>query len=132
MADKEYIERKEISKLAHKLKSEFAPLHRAVIDAFIYSINNNIPTADVVEVRRGKWVLTVHKASANYRRYVTASCSECKNEGKEIWSGFFPDFPDEVAEDIILHYAEKVKLKEMGNFCPNCGADMRGNNNENL
>ena len=51
---REYIERKEISKLANKLKSEFAPLHRLVIDAFIYGINNNIPSADVVEVVKCK------------------------------------------------------------------------------
>lgn len=51
---KEYIELEAITKLAKEIKDDFAPLHRAVIDAFVYSIKTNIPTADVVEVVRCK------------------------------------------------------------------------------
>lgn len=47
---KEYIEREAITKLAKEIKDNFAPLHRAVIDAFVYGIKTNIPSADVVEV----------------------------------------------------------------------------------
>lgn len=50
----EYIEREKIVELSKILKDNFAPLHRMVIDAFIYNIDKNIPTADVVEVVRCK------------------------------------------------------------------------------
>ena len=52
---KEYIERESIIKLSKEIKDNFAPLHRKVIDAFIYNINKNIPTAKVKPVRHGEW-----------------------------------------------------------------------------
>ena len=79
------------------------------------------PTANVAEVRRGEWVLTAHKERTNYRWKVTARCSECNVEEKEIYSGLFPNYPDDMAKEIILNYAKNVKLS---NFCPNCGAKM--------
>jgi rRNA maturation endonuclease Nob1 len=53
---------------------------------------SKIPTADVVEVRRGKWI----------KRGNEKKCSECK----------------------FIYYSNNDEW----NFCPNCGADMRGKN----
>jgi hypothetical protein len=52
---KEYIEREAIIKLSKEIKNNFAPLHRKVINAFIYNIDKNIPTADVAPVIHGEW-----------------------------------------------------------------------------
>lgn len=88
-------------------------------------------TDDVVKVfvpvRHGRWILETHKERVNYRWNVTAECSECCDEKKEIYAGFFPGIPDYLAKDIILDSAKSVKLS---NYCPNCGANMRGDSDE--
>ena len=81
----------------------------------------SVPSADVAPVRHGRWILEAHDERVNYRWNVTAECSECCDEQKEIWAGFFPDFPSPIAKDVALVSAESVKLS---NYCPNCGAKM--------
>lgn len=71
---------------------------------------------------RGRWHLEAHEEHSNYRWNVTAECPYCHSEKKEIWAGFFPGFPKDLAESVSLESAKTVKLS---NFCPNCGADMR-------
>lgn len=63
----------------------------------IYRSIVETPTADVVEVRRGKWLINAD----GYHPY----CSECKLEPQG-------------------HI--------MTDFCPNCGADMRGKNTHRI
>ena len=87
----------------------------------------DIPAADVAPVVHGRWILEAHDERVNYRWNVTAECSECCDEQKEIWAGFFPNVPPPIARDVALVSAESVKLS---NYCPNCGADMRGSNDE--
>ena len=82
-----------------------------------------IQSADVVTVRHGRWILEAHDERVNYRWNVTAECSECCDEQKEIWAGFFPNVPPSIARDAALVSAESVKLS---NYCPNCGARMDG------
>ena len=93
----------------------------------VTDILNNIvkchPAADVAPVRYGKWILEAHDERENYRWNVTAECSECCDERKEIWAGFFPNVPSCIARDVALISAESVKLS---NYCPNCGAKMDG------
>ena len=80
--------------------------------------------ANGVTVReRGRWHLEAHEENANFRWNVTAECPYCHSEKKEIWAGFFPGFPKTLAEYYSLESAKTVKLS---NFCPNCGSDMRG------
>ena len=40
-------------------------------------------------VRHGRWILQANNERTNYRWNVTAECSECCDEKKEIWAGFF-------------------------------------------
>ena len=77
------------------------------------------PAIDAEPVRHGRWILKVHDERVNCRWNVTAYCSECCDEEKEIWAGFFPGVPDFMAHDISLDSAKTVKLS---NYCPNCGA----------
>ena len=87
---------------------------RAILDA---------PSADVAPVRHGRWLLEANKDKVNCRWNVTAECSNCCDEKKEIWAGFFPNVPDWLARDTALIDAKSVKLS---NYCPNCGAKMDG------
>lgn len=77
--------------------------------------------AEIQRVRHGKWLLKAYKEPVNYRWNVKAECSECCDDEKEIWAGFFPNVPDCIARDVAIQYAEEVK---MSNYCPNCGAKM--------
>ena len=81
----------------------------------------NRPSADVAPVRHGRWLLQANNERTNYRWNVTAECSECCYEKKEIWAGFFPNVPDWLARDVALESAKSVKLS---NYCPNCGCRM--------
>ena len=80
------------------------------------------PAIEAVPVVHGKWILEANKENVNYRWNVVAECSKCHHELGEIWAGFFPGVPDSIAKDVALQYAGNVKL---GNFCSNCGADLR-------
>lgn len=80
-----------------------------------------IQAADVAPVRHGRWILEAHDERVNYRWNVTAECSECCNEKKEIWAGFFAYIVPSIARSVALTSAKRVKLS---NYCPNCGAKM--------
>ena len=83
--------------------------------------DDNGDAIEISRVRHGRWILEAHDERVNYRWNVTAECSECCDEQKEIWAGFFPNVPPPIARDVALVSAESVKLS---NYCPNCGAKM--------
>ena len=66
----------------------------------------NAPTIDAEPVRHGKWIIRDNPGTGWYR----VTCSEC---GEDVTAnapciGFFPN------------------AKVTWDYCPNCGADMRG------
>ena len=87
----------------------------------VLNLINSAPTIDAEPVRHGRWILKAHDKRVNYLWTVTAYCSECCDEEKEIWSGHFPGVPDCIAKDVALDSASTVKSS---NYCPKCGAKM--------
>ena len=113
----EYIKKDELLKFKADVYDEDGHLLYAVPTGCIVAM----PPADVAPVRHGRWVLEAHDEKVNYRWNVTAECSECCDEQKEIWAGFFPSVPPSIARGVALVSAESVKLS---NYCPSCGAKM--------
>lgn len=100
---KEYIER---NALVENL-NRFAP---ECYNALLNQLITKQPAADVVEVRRGEWCLV---------EYEYLVCDRC---GHWHYTGC----------DSTSEAKEKLKNGEIPNFCPNCGADMRGETNEKM
>ena len=121
----EYIEREATIELLRSLGSRDYRREKGTIQEAIKMVSfpEYTPSADVTPVRHGRWILEAHDERVNYRWNVTAECSECCDEQKEIWAGFFPNVPPPIARDVALVSAESVKLS---NYCPNCGAKMDG------
>lgn len=64
---------------------------------FVLECIDNVPTADVRENVHGKWIIHKDSAIVHDRLITNYECSVCR-----VWSRYH------------------------SNFCPNCGADMRG------
>lgn len=120
MAD--YIDRDAVISEIERREALMVGDKRISVDAMKSFIKNR-PATDVAPVVHGRWILEAHDERVNYRWNVTAECSECCDEQKEIWAGFFPNVPSPIARDAALVSAESVKLS---NYCPNCGAKMDG------
>ena len=118
----EYIKREAALHEIERLEVLMVGDKRISVDAMKSFIKNR-PAADVAPVVHGRWILEAHDERVNYRWNVTAECSECCDEQKEIWAGFFPNVPPCIARDVALISAESVKLS---NYCPNCGSRMDG------
>ena len=82
----------------------YDPKNMSTEDA-MYIIDEQ-PTADVKEVKRGHWN-DVQYTYFGLKRY---ECSECSDD----------------------KYWKKRYLEHKESFCPNCGADMRGDTDGNL
>lgn len=126
----EYIERERLLEIIKSLIIPYAGLRsgKKVLNELLMSYREAVlekiqeaPVADVAPVRHGRWILEAHDERVNYRWNVTAECSECCDEQKEIWAGFFPNVPPSISRSVALVSAESVKLS---NYCPNCGAKM--------
>ena len=113
----EYIKKDELLKFKADVYDEDGHVLYAVPTGCIVAM----PPEDVMQVRHGRWLLQANNERTNYRWNVTAECSECCDEKKEIWAGFFPNVPDWLARDVALESAKSVKLS---NYCPNCGCRM--------
>ena len=119
----EYIEREAAYEDFEKCNSENPKWTPSRVKALIARQK----AADVAPVVHGRWILEAHDERVNYRWNVTAECSECCDEQKEIWAGFFPSVPPSIARGAALVSAENVKLS---NYCPNCGAKMDGDDGD--
>ena len=124
MAD--YIDRDAVISEIERREALMVGDKRISVDAMKSFIKNR-PAVDVAPVVHGRWILEAHDERVNYRWNVTAECSECCDEQKEIWAGFFPNVPPPIARDAALVSAESVKLS---NYCPNCGAKMDGGDSD--
>jgi hypothetical protein len=120
---KEYIEREAIIKLSKEIKDNFAPLHRKVIDAFIYYADNNLPSADVAPVVHGKWIGNKYDWDNDYNppevkdsHYLV--CSNCEHRhplyNYNVWTSTLTR---------CAVFGDKITIP---NYCPNCGAKMDG------
>lgn len=120
MIEKEYVD---LEEAVATLKRNSLKCFNSYYKGYVNAIKDltNIPAADVVPVRHGRWLYEVHKENVNFRWNVTAECSECCDNRKEIWGGFFPNVPDCIARDVALQNAKQIKLD---NYCPNCGTKM--------
>ena len=75
----------------------------------IYNVIKSAPTADVVEVRHGKWIETQEPLG-----WCDVDCAEC-SVCHESW--------------IIDEDSSIDDYKCMWHYCPNCGAKMDGGDN---
>ena len=99
MAEKEYIERgAAISTACKGCNKEFPNEPCEPAECYIQQGLFAIPTADVVEVRHGEWVL-------NEPVYICSVCGEVPDYFLNGWDWEIYEYP---------------------NYCPNCGAKMDG------
>ena len=99
MAEKEYIEHGtllEVLESLLKFHHPYTPMGATVEQ--VIKRTKEAPAADVVEVRRGEWVHSDLAATWHGKD----ECSECH-----------------------YHTADRVDLSYF-NYCPNCGAEMKG------
>ena len=78
----------------------------------IYNVIKSAPTADVIEVRHGKWIETQEPLG-----WCDVDCAEC-SVCHESWI---------IDEDSSIDDYEC-----MWHYCPNCGAKMDGDTNDKL
>ena len=77
----------------------------------IDTLINDQPTADVKEVKRGHWKHS--EAPLGWQDVDVAVCSVC-------------------GEEWVLDEWDIKEFSQWNKFCPNCGADMRGDTDGNL
>lgn len=97
MSEKEYIEREALISEFKRLKLGENGLIEKIFADGVYAVLENFPTADVQEVRHGKWELI--DECANEGIY----CSNCHKK---------------------VYRAKYANQKVKSNYCPNCGAKM--------
>lgn len=115
---KEYIEREKVVELTEVIKYSFAPLHQKVIDALIYNIDKNIPSADVEPVRHAYWTGRLPS----------------DNAFAEGFADWFTEEDKRTYRDMEAHVTHCSNCKggfddrriSDWKYCPYCGAKMDG------
>lgn len=96
----EYIEKQRLLDfLDAAIEEEKGTRHQVIVEAIKMTIER-MPTDDVIERKKGKWIETKLSRFIYYKCSVCNANYECENAEFDL------------------------------NFCPNCGADMRGRANE--
>ena len=123
----EYIEREKVHRLVRSLtqytwtnpdKSKYRVT--VGIDDVQFSIDK-IPAADVAEVRHGEWLEDEYNE--------TTYCSECKEEA--LYKSIFEEqFDYDWEENLVPCGYEEHKEYIRTKYCPNCGAKMDGDTND--
>jgi polyhydroxyalkanoate synthesis regulator phasin len=149
---KVYINLEDIVEHAAKIKPTFAPLHRAVIDAFVQSIINNVPAveADIDELKKEVadlnnrrhliWALGVDYDGCNTVESLKELIDELVSY-TQLPREQVPDITsrtgrwiqsEEWAEDFTCSLCGNTAFKDdHGNYnvrtkyCPHCGAKMK-------
>ena len=116
--NKEYIEREAALKQFDENKPENwtnsdAEIQEQFDHSFYRGLVENVPTADVAEVRHGRWEWYVEPRYDLYScdENFGYRCSEC-----EVWAGEY-GVDDDIYEEPPTHILY---------YCPNCGAKMDG------
>lgn len=104
-----YITQEEVFKILTDLND---PLNAKVRTTEAMRLINALPSADVKPVVRGKWIFEEYEFASWCTK---AICSSCK---KTIANN----------SDLAHDWGQKLFLHDY-QFCPKCGADMRGLNN---
>lgn len=87
--------------------------------------NASTVTVDAEPVRHGRWDLCITAKGMDLWT-ADAVCRNCGFTKPQIWSGFFPLVPPDIARDTTRRHSERVKLP---NYCESCGAKMDGDKN---
>lgn len=108
----EYISREAVLKafklIAKNSNKDYQRGMQDTIDCLVPEVIADIPAADVQPVKHGEW---------DFQGYQLFKCTNCK----EI-------FTQNQLEAMQNHINQEEFT--FPNFCPNCGADMRGDTNE--
>ena len=123
----EYIEREAVHRLVRSLdrytwnNPERSKYRTTVdIDDVQFGIDK-IPAADVAEVRHGEWLEDEYNE--------TTYCSECKEEA--LYNSTFElQFDYDWEENLVPCGYEEHKEYIRTKYCPNCGAKMDGDTND--
>lgn len=103
-----YIEREAAYELA-RTNDYYSDFYRSMADlTSLKELLEDTPAADVVEVVHGEWI-------SEFGSYCTPRCSAC---------GWHKPYTED--------YYCAQELYSPWNYCPNCGADMRGEKNDAL
>ena len=103
----EYIKREALKEVVANLRWSNHLNKEATLNLMDRAIDN-LPAADVVERKRGEWIGEADGYADGELVYDVWYCSECNH------------CIDDGTDDPTM----------LPNFCPNCGADMRGEKNE--
>lgn len=80
---------------------------------------------DTESVRHERWYLCITKKDMHLWA-ADAVCPICGFTKNNIWEGYFPFVPCDIARDTTRRCANKVKLP---NYCESCGLKMDGDEN---
>lgn len=118
MQDNDLISRTEL--LKHKCDCYDQDYH------LLYAVPTGyIVHAPAVQMLSGVWDYQITAESDMW--VADAVCPCCGFTKQDIWSGWFPSIPADIARSTTLTHAKRVWLPR---YCENCGAHLEGKNEQ--